>query len=219
MKSINWWKIALIIIMAFAIFGLGLYLGGKKNNTPKVEYIPGEPITDTLYLPSPVEEVPPPDTLDIIKQCIKDGIYAELWPERVDTLYISDTCYIPAPEDTTRIIRDWATKRTYGEVLFNDDKQGYFDYSAEVQYNRLASFTYNFTPVTKEVTQVKAQTKFISPFVGIHYLTNPWDDIKNPSIQLNAGVFLKETYGISLLYQRGFTLNNDYVGAGFVIKF
>lgn len=217
--NINCWKIALIVLVAFALFGLGLWVGTKHDSEPQIIYTPGETITDTLYLEKPSEEVPPHDTLDIIKQCIKDGMYADLWPERVDTLWMRDTCYVPTPEDTTRIMRDWVTKRFYSNVLFNDEKQGYFDYSAEIQYNRLSSFSYNFTPVVKEVTQTKTYTKFMSPFVGLYYLTNPWDEVKNPSIQINAGVFLKDRYGISILYQRGFTVDNDHIGAGLLIKF
>lgn len=217
--KINWWKITLILLIAFALFGLGLYIGSKSNQEPKIEYVPGETITDTVYVKGPAIEIPPTDTLGIIKQCIKDGLYAHLWPEKTDTLWLRDTCYIPTHEDTTKIVSDWATKRLYSDILFNDEKQGYFDYSMEIQYNRLSSFSYNFTPVIKETTHTKTYTKFISPFVGLYYLSNPWDEIKNPSIQVNAGVFLKEKYGISLLYQRGFTLDTDYVGGGLLFKF
>ena len=48
---------------------------------------------------------------------------------------------------------------------------------------------------------------------------NPWDEIKNPMIQVNGGVFFNEKYGIQAIYQRGVKLDNDYVGAGFIYKF
>lgn len=216
--KLNWWKIGCVIIVAFIIFGLGLFIGLKEKPKPEIQYIPGETVTDTLYIPGPSIEITP-DTLDIIKKCIEDSIYSELWPEKKDTLFIKDTCYIPTYEDTTRIMSDWATRRIYTDMLFNDSTQGQFDYTVEVQYNRLMSFAYNFTPVVKEISQTKTSTKFISPFVGISYLTNPWDNVKNPSLQFNAGIFLKDKYGLNIIYQRGFTLDNDNIGFGFLMKF
>jgi hypothetical protein len=78
---------------------------------------------------------------------------------------------------------------------------------------------YTYSPIVQTVTETKYVTKVFSPFVGVSYLTNPWDEIKNPMIQVNGGVFFNEKYGIQAIYQRGFKLDNDYVGAGFIYKF
>lgn len=212
------WKILFYSTVALFLLTLGFFLGRMTIKEPETkivtEYIKGETITDTLYYPKPYKVTEPVDTLHIIQQCIKDGIYKELWPERVITEYIEIT-----KEDTTDIMKDWASKRYYSEILFNNETQGNCSFNAEVQYNRLKVLNYTFMPVTKTITETKYVTKAFSPFIGISYLTNPWDEVRNPMIQLDGGVFLKETYGIRAIYQRGFKLDNDYVGAGFIYKF
>lgn len=212
------WKILFHVIMILFFLVLGFFFGRKTVKEPETkivtEYIQGDTVTDTLYYPKPYKVVVPADTLGIIQQCIKDGIYAELWPEKVVTEYVEVT-----KEDTTEIMKDWATKRYYSETLFNDDTHGNCAFNAEVQYNRLKVLDYNFTPVTRTVTETKYVTKAYSPFVGVSYLTNPWDDVKNPMVQVNGGIFFKEKYGVQAMYQRGFKLDNDYVGLGFMYKF
>ena len=73
--------------------------------------------------------------------------------------------------------------------------------------------------VTKTVTETKYVTKFFSPYVGLSYLKNPWDEVVNPMIQLNGGFFIKEKYALNLIYQRGLVLKNDYIGGGILCKF
>lgn len=215
--SMNKWKLAFNIVVAIFLLILGFFLG-RKTIEPKTEivteYIQGETITDTLFYPKPYKVYVKPDTLSIIQQCIKDGIYKELWPEKVVTEYIEVN-----KSDTTAIMNDWATKRYYSETLFNDEKQGSCAFNAEVQYNRLKMVDYTYTPVVKTITETKYTTKMFSPYVGLSYLENPWDEIKNPTIQLNGGVFIKETYGFQVLYQRGLKLKSDYIGGGFIYKF
>jgi hypothetical protein len=215
--SMNKWKLAFNIIIVIFLLLLGFFLGRKTIETKKeivTEYIQGEKITDTLFYPKPYKVYVKPDTLSIIQQCIKDGIYKELWPEKVVTEYIEVN-----KSDTTAIMNDWATKRYYSETLFNDEKQGSCAFNAEVQYNRLKMVDYTYTPVVQTITETKYTTKMFSPYVGISYLENPWDEIKNPTIQLNGGVFIKETYGFQVLYQRGLKLKSDYIGGGFIYKF
>ena len=215
--SMNKWKLAFNIVVVIFLLTLGFFLG-RKTIEPKTEivteYIQGEKITDTLFYPKPYKVYVKPDTLSIIQQCIKDGIYKELWPEKVVTEYIEVN-----KSDTTAIMNDWATKRYYSETLFNDEKQGSCAFNAEVQYNRLKMVDYTYTPVVQTITETKYTTKMFSPYVGLSYLENPWDEIKNPTIQLNGGVFFKETYGFQVLYQRGLKLKSDYIGGGFIYKF
>ena len=101
----NEWKIAFYITMVVFFLTLGFFLGRKTIKEPATkivtEYIEGEKITDTLYYPKPYKVVVPIDTLGIIQQCIKDGIYKELWPEKVVTEYIEVD-----KTDTTAIIID-----------------------------------------------------------------------------------------------------------------
>ena len=91
--------------------------------------------------------------------------------------------------------------------------------NAEVQYNRLSFINYEYNPVKQVITETKYDVKAFSPFIGFTYLTNPWDEIRNPMIQINGGFFLKEKYAFHAVYQRGLILKNDYVGGGIIYKF
>jgi hypothetical protein len=207
----------LSLLIILGLFGVGFYLGRKtiKTDTKIVtEYIKGDTIRDTLFYPQPIKIIEPIDTLNIIKQCIKDGIYSELWPEKVITEYIEVT-----KQDTTKIMNDWATKRLYSETLFQNDSIGSCVVNAEVQYNRMKLIGYNYTPITKQVTETIYKTKLFSPFVGGGYLINPWEEKRNPIITLNGGVFIKEKYGLQIQYMRTLNSKNDYIGGNVLIKF
>ena len=212
------WKIAFYITMVAFLLALGFFLVIKTVKKPETkivtEYIEGEKITDTLYYPKPYKVVVPVDTLGIIQQCIKEGIYQELWPDKIITEYVEVN-----KTDTTAIMKDWATKRFYTETLFNNTDYGTCTFDAEVQYNRLKMIDYTYSPIVQTVTETKYIIKSFSPFIGISYLVNPWDEIRNSMVQLNGGFYIKEKYGIQAIYQRSFKLNNDYVGAGFIYKF
>lgn len=210
------WKTLFNLIIVITLLAVGFFLGRKTVVEPETkivtEYIKGDTIRDTVYCPQPYKVVEPADTLGIIQQCIKDGIYSELWPSKVVTEYIEKN-------DTTAIMKDWATKRMYSETLFNDDVNGRCVFNSEIQYNRMKIIGYEFTPITKTITETKYVTKPFSPFVTLSYLTNPGEDVKNPTIQVGGGAFIKDKIGVQLIYQRGFNLNGDYVGGGIIWKF
>lgn len=213
----NQWKILFYITCIIGLLILGFYLGRKTIKTPEpkveIQYVPGETIRDTFYIVEPYKVEVPIDTLGIIQQCIKDGVYQELWPTKIITEYIE-----VSQKDTTDIMKDWATKRYYTETLF-DNEYGNCKINTEVQYNRMALVGYDYTPIKQTVTETQYITKVFSPFIGVSYITNPWDEIKNPMIQVNGGFYIKEMYGIQAIYQRGFVLKNDYIGVGFTYKF
>lgn len=212
------WKFLFNVIVILALFTFGFFCGRKTIEEPKpevkIEYIKGDTIRDTLYYPKPYKVVEPTDTLNFIKQCIKDGIYSELWPEKVVTEYVEVT-----KEDTTKIMQDWATKRYYSETLFNDDINGKCTFNAELQYNRMKVLGYEFIPLTKTVTETKYVIKTFKPFVGLNFISNPWAEIKNPSLQINGGVIFKDKIGLQAIYQRGLGLGDDYLGGGIIYCF
>ena len=211
------WKFLFHIFVIVGIFIGGFFTGRstvKVKEVTTIQYIKGDTIRDTVYYPKPYKEIIPIDTLAIIQQCIKDGIYQELWPEKVITEYIEVT-----KEDTTKIMTDWATKRYYNEVLFQNDSIGSCSVNTEVQYNRMRLLGYNFVPVTKQVNETKYLVKTFSPFVGAGYLTNPWDENRDPIININGGVFIKEKYGVQIQLMHALKSKNDYIGGSFLIKF
>lgn len=212
------YKFLFKVIVIIFLFMIGFFFGRKTINIPEpkveIEYVNGDTVIDTLYYPKPYKVIEPIDTIGIIQQCIKDGVYKELWPEKVITEYVEVT-----KKDSTKIMQDWSTKRYYSETLFNDDINGKCVFNAELQYNRMRLIDYEFTPITKTITETKYVVKTFKPYVGLSILSNPWVEIKNPSFQINGGVILKDKFGLQALYQRGMRLGDDYIGGGIIFCF
>lgn len=204
-------------IIAFGI--LGFYFGRKTLNVGKphteVVYVKGDKITDSIPYPVPYEVVRPADTADIIRQCVKDGIYTELFPEKIITEYIEIT-----KEDTTEIIRDWATKRLYSETVFDIDTIGKCTIDASVQYNRMTLLSYSYVPVTKVTTITEYRVKFFSPYIGAGILlNNDFSNYMNVIPTINAGFFVKEKYGVHLQYGKMLENKNNLYGVSLLYKF
>lgn len=211
------WKVLFHVIIIIVLFIGGILMGRstiKVKEITKIEYLKGDTIREVIYQPVPEYVQTPIDTVNVIRQCIKDGKHKELWPERVVTEYIEVT-----KEDSTKVLKDWATKRVYDKTIFQNDTLGICKIKTEIQYNRLQFLDYTFEPVIREVTKTEYKVKTFSPFLGAGYLTNPWDEIKNPIITVNGGLFFKEKYGIQLQFMHALTTKNDYVGGSFIYKF
>ena len=210
-------KYSVYVIVFALLFGIGFTTGRKTVKLPKpvekVEYVKGETIHDTIYRPKPYKVTRPADTLDIIKACIADGIYKELWPKEVVKEYITK-------EDTAAVMADWATERKYTKTLFNTKEEGKFVLNTSVKYNRLGEISYDFTPGNKVVTQtVYKSTKDVSPFVGVGHLINSWDANPDPMAVVSGGFFVHDKWGVQVQYQRGYKSNNDYLGGQVLFKF
>lgn len=178
-----------IVLGCALIFIGGIYVGKKTvpiKTVIKTEYIKGETIHDTIPEPVPVYITKPIDTANIIKQCVADGIFSELFPEK----HYTDTLVL-FKEDTTKIMADWATKREYKQTLFDIDTVGKLNISTYTQYNRLGDVQYTFTPVyKKETTQVFIERKFL-PYAGIGLSTFP-------SYDAEIGLFYRKSFGFSI---------------------
>jgi hypothetical protein len=182
-------------ILAVAL-GAGLFIGGYytcKKTTPEkiVEHTVYEklpPIHDSIPYPVYISETVPVDPARIIQQCVRDGVFTELFPERIRT--ITDTVYLEK-SDTSQILADWATKRDYEETLFDRDTLGTMTVRTSVQYNRLGTIHYDFTPVRKLVTREIYTVRKVLPFVGAGASTYP-------SVNAEAGLFWKQSWGLSV---------------------
>lgn len=222
MKKLNLtskdWKTIFFIVVGLGIWLFGFYLGRTTIHVdkpdPDIIYMPGDTIRDSIPKPVPFYVEAPVDTANIIKQCVKDGIYTELFPEKTVTEIIEVT-----KEDTTAIMRDWATVRKYSEVLFDSDTLGSCSINMETQYNRLKNIDYTFTPVVKTVTYKEQVINLFSPFVGGGLMINPWDEAMNPIIKVNAGFFIKEKHGIQLDAGHALRSKEDFIGISYVRKF
>ena len=218
LKSIsNIVKYGFYVLIFGLVFATG-WVGGRKTMklpAPEVitEYVEGEPIHDTCYVDNPIKVKVPADTLDIIKKCVADGIYKDLWPKEKE--YIE----VPSKEDTTAIMKDWATERRYKETLFNTEENGKCVVEAKVQYNRLDLIGYEFTPVVQKVTEKIYTVKEWSPFIEAGYKSNIFNKEPEHFGEVGVGMFYKEKYGFEFNYQRGFVQKNDFLGASFFYKF
>ena len=201
-----------LVIIAFAIvFYLGVRVGKKEvldNIVTNTVYVPSEPIHDSIPVLIPVKEIIPPDTLNIIKECVKKGIYSELFPEKI----VDNIVYVP-DIDSTAIVQDWATTRYYSETLFDSDTLGSCTVDATVQYNRLSNLKYKYSPVVKynQVLYTEKE-RALSPFVGA--------GISTPvGLTGQVGVFVKDDWGVSLTYNRDFIHKTDNFGLMCLYKF
>ncbi len=145
-------KIA-IVIVAFVV---GFFLGRKTVDVEeKIEYVKGETIDDTIVINEPTFVEIPAKPKYIYKY---------------DTIVVDNIQYISEKVDTSAIIQDYILMRTYDFNVFNSDTLGKFDIRQQIGYNKLLSFDYGFTPITKQVTQYRAPV--FTPFVSMGYSTN-----------------------------------------------
>lgn len=216
LKSIsNIFKYGFYLIVFGLMFSSGFMTGRKTMKIPvpetKIEYRDSKPVHDTLWMPSkPRRVVAPVDTADIIKQCIADGIYKELWPKEKE--YITK-------EDTAAVMKDWATKRYYSEKIFDSDSLGKLKIDAEVQYNRMKFTGYEFIPKVKTIEHTIYTVKKWSPFVEAGVMFGPWNEHYDRMGEIGGGVFYKDKFGAELKYQRGFVSKNDFIGGSVLYKF
>ena len=211
MKNKNWWKIGVIIAAAILLFGLGFYIGKKRE--PEViiktetKYVELPPIHDSIPKPVPVYVKQPADSLNILLALIEEGKYEEYFPERV-----RDSLIYVTKEDTAAVIHDWATERVYKETLFDTDTLGRFAFDAKVQYNRLQNFDYTFTPVQKQTETTIRTVRTFLPYVGAGL------DLSG-SVMAQGGVFVKQNAGLAIQYRYDTKLKEHTAGALFLYMF
>lgn len=69
--------------------------------------------------------------------------------------------------DTAKIISEYTYRRTYKPTLFDDKENGKLKLGIAIQYNKIDSIGYEFTPVTKEIT--KTIERIFTPFIQVTY--------------------------------------------------
>lgn len=205
----NWWKIAVIIIAAMALFWGGFYIGRQRDpeviTKEVVKYVELPPIHDSIPKPVPYKVVEPVDSMNIIMEAKMSGLLAELFPVEKDTVFITKA-------DTAAVLKDWATERLYSETLFDSDTLGKFSFDAAVKYNRLASFDYTFVPVQKQTETTIKTTRMFLPYLGAGMSLNG-------SIMAQGGMFFHQDAGFALQYQYDPKLKQNSVGGMFLWMF
>ena len=173
-------KIA-IVVVAFVV---GFFLGRKTIDVKeKIEYMKGETIHDSILVPYPVHsEMPELPSL----------------PIKRDTVYLDSLIFIVEKVDTAEIIKDYITQKTYEFNVFDSDTLGKFDVRQKVGYNKLLSFDYTFTPMTRQITHFREPV--FTPFITGGYSTNN-------SFLLGGGLYYKH---IGIEYLLNVPLRKEY---------
>ena len=186
-EKVNYWKVALIALVALAIAAGSFFLGRKTIKIPDAPppvYVELPAVHDTIDKPVPIKEKI--DSANFIKDCIASGKFYELFPEKVkDSLIVIDKT------DSTKIVKDWIAERTYEETLFDSDTLGKMDVTAKVQYNELQSLSYNYVPMQKQQEIVQNQIKHFSPFIGAGISTLP-------TVEVDLGAFIDDSWGFAV---------------------
>lgn len=155
------------IFFYILLFFGGFYLGRTSHGDALVEFTEGESIRDTIAVPAPEKEETP---------------VLPKMPIKRDTIYIDNIQLITEKVDTAEIIKDYVTQRTYEFNVFKSDTLGKFDVKQKIGYNKLLSFDYTFTPMTKQITRYKEP--LLTPFISIGYSTNR-------SVLLGGGLYYR----------------------------
>ena len=207
----NWWKIAVIAIVGALLFGLGFYIGRKRDPDvvikEKIEYVELPPIHDTIDRPVPYKVTVPADTANVILEAKKSGKYADLFPIKgpADTVYITK-------QDTSAVIKDWGTERFYSEKLFDSDTLGRMTVNASVKYNRLSSLDYEFIPIQKVTEKTVRSVRKFLPYVGAGLTTGG-------HYMGQGGVFFNQDAGFAVQYLYDSRQKQGSVGAAFMYMF
>ena len=92
--------------------------------------------------------------------------------------------------------------RTYEYNVFNSPTLGKFDVKQKIGYNKLLSFDYTYTPMTKQIT--RNRERLITPFITGGYSTNS-------NILLGGGLYYKNVgieYNMNISTKRNYRLND-----------
>jgi hypothetical protein len=179
-----------LVLIAFAAG----YLLGKAtiSNGEIVKQVKGETVYGSLN----------PDFLTVKKEFKGDIKFLPYIFWKSDTIMVSETEYISTIPDTAKIIEDFITSREYQFNVFNNE-QGKLDIKQEVQYNRIQSFDYTFTPIHKTTTIMKKN--LFEPFGSVGYTTFN-------QVSFGGGFFLNNV-GLEYNYIMG-----DVSGHGLSVK-
>lgn len=190
-------QIIFSLILVGIVSGIiGFFVGRSNDIKITTKFIYGK----TIHIDVPKEKL-------VTKYVIVPKVLSYVEKQR-DTTYITSN---PINKDsaTVETVKDWNLDRVYKDYLFKSDTLGTLGYDIHVQYNRIKSFSYNYTPIVKEVTKERKRT-FI-PYVSASYST------------FNIlGVGLGTYYynlGIGAEYQYNYDLQKKGLNLQFSIKF
>lgn len=198
------WYLAICLI----VLAIGFFIGRstiKKPGDPQIIYVPGDTVKITKDSLVPVYIKKPIDTANVLLDAIASGNFDDLFPVKDSIIYVTK-------DDSSAVIRDWATERLYDETLFDIDTVGTEQVQIQVQYNRIGWIKGTFVPIQKQTTITEEKVKKFAPFVGAGITTMP-------EIGADAGVFLDDKYGVALRYLYDWERSKHAAGLSVYYKF
>lgn len=160
----------------------------------KTEYVKGETIKDTVYIPAPYSE----------KKADKDNLIP-VYKKDPEGKKITELDTAKSKDVT---IHDWNLERKYSDHVFNNEN-GKRLYDITVQNNKLSKFNHTFTPIKKVTTTIKE--RIFHPYVSASYSTL--------DIASVGGGFFYHNLGIEYQFQRDFKYNDTEHSLGIKYKF
>lgn len=190
-------RIYIFICLIILLVGcaISFFIGRSTIDTKtKTEYVKGETIKDTVYIPAPYSE----------KKADKDNLIPIYKKDRED----KETTELDTAKSKDVTIHDWNLERKYSDQVFNNEN-GKLLYDITVQNNKLSKFNYTFTPIQKVTTTIKE--KIFQPYVSAGYSTL--------DIASVGGGFFYHNLGIEYQFQRDFKYNDTGHSLGLKYKF
>ena len=127
---------------AIAITAITFFLLGRASTkqTSEVIYTKGKPVSSSVKVSLPTKEITPT---------------APLLPYKYVFIGNTKTEVV----DTAKIISDYIAERAYSVTLF-DNLHGKLEITPTIQYNKLTTIPYTFTPIEKTVFRKQKWTLF-----------------------------------------------------------
>lgn len=185
MKTKYWLLLILIAII------VGFFLGRDAIVKQEVEHVKGKTVYGSLN----------PDFLTVKKEFKGDIKFLPYIFWKGDTVKINEIEYISTIPDTAKIVEDFLVKREYKFTVF-DNENGKLDVGPVVQYNRLQSFDYSFTPIKEVITK----KPIFEPFLSTSYNTFGIAGIGGGFFYKNTGIeynYLFDTFDRNFGHQLG----------------
>lgn len=169
------------ILICLVCLVAGFFVGRATIKTKEtVKYVKGETVTRTIRVPE-VRTIEVPKLL--------------YYPQKPIVLRDSTVVYVT---DTVKVFEEYSSINHYDFNVF-DDENGRLDVKQSLQYNKIRSFDYSYTPTHKVVTRSKERA-FV-PFISTSYSTLNY-------VGIGGGVFVKDL-GIEYSYLHNFGSGNN----------
>lgn len=190
-------KIILSLLFVVVISGIvGFFIGRSNEIETTTKWLKGETIHDTV-----------PKKKLVTKYVIVPRLLSYVEKQKDTTIITTN----PINKDSaiSETVKDWNLERVYKDYLFESDTLGTLEYNINVQYNRIKSFSYNYTPIYKEVTKERKRT-FV-PYISTSYSTFN-------IVGMGLGTYY-HNLGVGAEYQYNYDLQKKGLNLQFSIKF